>query len=601
MGGPIQLGGLASGLDTTSLIAQLMQLESRPLIMLQAKQRVLDSANTDFQLINSKVNALMSAAKDLTLDLNLKAKAAVSSDPTTVTALAGSGAAVGSYQIRVDQLATASTVQSGSALGVPITSTTAALSSLNFSSPFTSGGFTIQTTSTTGVTTNYKLNLASTATMTDVINAVNSVSGLTASLGADNKLHITAANTVQAVTLGASGDTSNILGITNLAGQSFANAPGVGGGTLNSTYGMGVTQVGAIIGGTNASQLKTAITTNGAGSFTINGVAISYNTTTDSINSILGKINSSAAGVTATYNSVDDKVTITSRTTGSSAISMSDTTGNFLGAVGLVGGSQKILNGQNALIGIVGVNGFTASTVGTASDVSSATNTFANVVPGLTLTAVKTNAALQTVTVSPDNTAITGKVKAFVDSYNTTIDAINAATAKGATNAFDGDLTGIKNRLQSLVSSIVPGLASTGPRALPDLGISTTYADREHLTFDTTKFTNALNANPDQVAAVFSSVQPNPSKPGTTINMGIAGQMSDYLFKVGGATGVFATRNASVQQQDRAFGQQILNLQGRLDQSRLTLVKQFAAMEAAVSKIHSQQSAFLSQLGSLGH
>jgi flagellar hook-associated protein 2 len=37
----------------------------------------------------------------------------------------------------------------------------------------------------------------------------------------------------------------------------------------------------------------------GNGSFTLNGVAISYNTATDTLNSLVTRINASGAGVTA--------------------------------------------------------------------------------------------------------------------------------------------------------------------------------------------------------------------------------------------------------------------------------------------------------------
>ncbi len=95
--------------------------------------------------------------------------------------------------------------------------------------------------------------------------------------------------------------------------------------------------------------LKTAIQGDSSnnGSFTINGVAISYNTSSDSIQNVLDRINSSSAGVTATFDSQNGRFVLTNNTTGNVGISMQDETGNFLAATGLASG--QFASGQNLL------------------------------------------------------------------------------------------------------------------------------------------------------------------------------------------------------------------------------------------------------------
>lgn len=589
---PFSLSGLASGLDTKSLINQLISLEQQPLLRLQRRRSTIADTNTAFQAINTKLQALQSAATDLTLDANIKAKSATTTNASVVTGTASAGAALGSYRIRVDRLATASSVTTNSAAGSPISDPTLALTSLNTSSPITNGNFTIQYTAG-GTLNNATVTVTSGMVLNDVFNAISTATGgnVTAALGAGadaNKVVLTGAGGTTSMVVGSSSDTSNFASVMNLRGATFDPVAL----TSKSTNGIGVTNINVGMGSANASALSTPITTSGAGSFAINGVTINYDTGTDSIKNVLDRINQSSAGVVASYNSVNDRFTITSRTTGSGAITMSDTTGNFLQAIGVADPARQVVtNGQNALIGIEGINGFSSATLATdfTADVSSATNDFSNVISGLTVSAksVSTGNTRETLTVGTDTTAIGTKVKAFVDQYNQAIDAIEAARSKGGSNPFDTDLSMVEQRMQGMASSIVGSLA-TSPKSLMDIGISSSRTDRLHLQIDQTRFNAALSANPDAVAAVFQN--------GTD---GIAQQFKTYMTNIGGTNGVFATRASSTQMQLRGVDNQINMMQRRIDMDRTRMVNQFTAMEKAVARLHSQQNAFLSQLGSL--
>ena len=77
------------------------------------------------------------------------------------------------------------------------------------------------------------------------------------------------------------------------------------------------------------------------GSFTVNGVAISVKKD-DSINSVLAKITASAAGVTATYDSATELVTLTSKVSGTSPITAAGDTSGFLAAVKLAGATSSL-------------------------------------------------------------------------------------------------------------------------------------------------------------------------------------------------------------------------------------------------------------------
>jgi flagellar hook-associated protein 2 len=80
-----------------------------------------------------------------------------------------------------------------------------------------------------------------------------------------------------------------------------------------------------------------------AGTFTVNGVAFNVDPATDSLNGILGQINASGAGVTATYNATTDRVTFENNTPGDTSVinfGASSDDSNFLSVIGVTQATQ---------------------------------------------------------------------------------------------------------------------------------------------------------------------------------------------------------------------------------------------------------------------
>lgn len=590
MGGTFSIGGLASGLDTKSLIEQLMNIEQQPLNKIETQKAAAVKKNTDFQAVNTVLMGLKGAAFDLTLDLNMRAKAATSSDTAILTAKASPTAATGSYQVRVDRLATASSTSSTQGIGLAATGSTLA-SALSI----TAGNFTLQYTDTSsGTAQTRQLTIAvDTADSLDVIaDRITNQSGgaITASF-ASNKLTLTASATTADLVAGSDADTSNLATQLKLRTATYSLGSGVVGGTLASSAGVATANVSDALDSATGTLAAIGFTSTTAGTFKINGTSVSYDTTTDSINTIISAINSSSAGVIAAYNSQSDKLVITSRNPGSGAVTMEDTSGTFLQTMGLTGnvlGGQTVVNGQNAKLTL-------KNSDGTSVSVESTTNSVTSLIPNVTFTAVKVDADYQTVTIKADSSAVLTKVKSLVDNYNKVYDKITDLTAKGASNAFDSDLRTMLDRVKSMMSSQLTSLTGT-PRSMIDLGIHASTEDRVHLSVDEDVFTAALEDNPDRVADIFKK---STTSGGTTTYTGIAGRISEYLTSMGSDSGVFKTRDRSTTTSSRRYDEQITKYQKRMEQVRATLVAQFSAMEQAVSRLKSQQSAFTSQLSSL--
>lgn len=594
-----QIGGMASGLDTTTIIEQLMMLERKPIATLQQRKATISQKDSAFQSLNTRLSALKSKLTDLTLERNLKAKKVATSAESVLTASAGAGAAEGSYRIKVNQLATSTSVGSAAGLANPATGSLK-LSDVKPASTtaITTGTFTIG-----GATFDIR---DGSATLDNVISALNVAGGKLPDVNYDPSkvailnpdgtpfdpiqgtnltgLGASAASLVDGriqldvsgkptVAIGSGADTSNFLTIAGLKSPTSA-------GNLRTGARMNVTQVTQPL---NAANMSTPIAGDGSGNgvFKINGVEISYNTNTDAMNDVLNRINSSGAGVVASYNSIEDRLVLTNKTTGNAAIGLEDVTGTFLSATKLLGAPQT--TGQNASITVDGI----------AGNLESSTNEFKNVIPGLIFTAKEVKQdAWTTITVSSDTDATVNTIKGFINEFNATIDAIEAARAKGKPLQGDTALSSIMSKLYRQIYEPVAGLSGS-QTTLSSIGIGTTTADRKHLSLDETKFKEALANNPDRVAELFN-------KDLTTENpTGVAGRLKAYLDEVGGAEGVFATRKDSASRQTKYIDDQIANYEVRLEQRRRILVGQFTAMEKAVGLMKSQQSALMSQLSSL--
>jgi hypothetical protein len=74
------------------------------------------------------------------------------------------------------------------------------------------------------------------------------------------------------------------------------------------------------------------------GSFTVNGETISVNRDTDTLQSVIARVNASNAGVTASYDSAADKVVFTPDVEGA-ALSIDDDTSGFLAAADIASGT----------------------------------------------------------------------------------------------------------------------------------------------------------------------------------------------------------------------------------------------------------------------
>ncbi len=100
----ITFSGLATGLDTDSIVTQIMDLERAPIDRLEARKTSASERLKAFSQFKSKLDDLKSAVSDLTLTSQVRTTKVSLSNDDAFTA-STSNAALGSYDIAVSQLA----------------------------------------------------------------------------------------------------------------------------------------------------------------------------------------------------------------------------------------------------------------------------------------------------------------------------------------------------------------------------------------------------------------------------------------------------------------------------------------------------------------
>lgn len=113
--GSTAVSGLASGIDTASIIAALVEVDTLPLTLVQQKQSVVEDHLAAIQTMNTDLLATKTSLESLASSSSLsafKSKSASVSDTGALTATASSSAKNGTYNISVSQLATAHQIAS---------------------------------------------------------------------------------------------------------------------------------------------------------------------------------------------------------------------------------------------------------------------------------------------------------------------------------------------------------------------------------------------------------------------------------------------------------------------------------------------------------
>lgn len=431
---------------------------------------------------------------------------------------------------------------------------------------------------------------------------------------------------------GGGNDTSSVLSVSSgSAGLLGEN------GALNMNYGE-----------SNRVNMEAKISESGLRTFkegttfpatiTINGVDIKVEES-DTVRTLMDKINNSDAGVEVNYQNSSDKFVFTSKKDGASGkISVGGDFKNIFGT------SFNKTDGQDAIVAVkyagsdevveivrdsnsFKIDGMTISVNGEFGYKAGA---------GGKLELDKTSDPV-TFDAKVDEDKIVETIKKMVEEYNEIIELVGKETgtkpnrdyepltsaqkaemseseikaweekAKEGLLFNDNDLKGLSNSLRFVVST-------ADQAALKKLGITTssTASDNGKLSFDESAFRAALKTDPEGIREMFTKERTVDENGVATGVNGIAVNMKSafdkYAKTLGEPKGILIERAGSIKspasitqnslyKQIEQIDERISDLQDLLEMEQDRYIKQFTALESVIAQMNSQ-SGWLSQFGS---
>jgi flagellar hook-associated protein 2 len=388
------------------------------------------------------------------------------------------------------------------------------------------------------------------------------------------------------------GDMASVSGVSGTSSNTAALSVSTSGDAVPGDYDVVVnTLARAQVTASNSSapDATTTVVASG-GSITIGGVAVSIGGDVtlqglaDAINNTDGiGVNASVVrtGTTAyrlVLTSQDTGVagafTLTNGLTGGTGVTFTDT--NFNGTIGDSVEDNAVQASDASLL----VNNI---------PVTGSSNIFDDVVPGVTITALRADPA-ETIHVSvvSDSTGLEEDVTAFIDAYNGMVKFVNdqrTAAAGGDASSIGRDP--LLRQLHSRLRAELLGVHGAGTfTRLSEIGVEFTITGT--LELDSDRLREAVTEDPDAVRDFFA---------GAT---GVFPAVETMLVEYSESNGYISSLKDRLTDQIERMDGQIATMQARLAIQRDGLMREFIAADQAMSRLKSQTSSLATFGGGLG-
>lgn len=560
-----------STFDSASLIDQLVNLEVQNKINplrtkkteLQRENTFLDAVATNVGQVKTAVN--YNAIKDGSTSLSPKSVTSNDTDNEHLTVTADDTAVAQTFEVEVSQLATNTIRKSNQAIRNDLTS--ASLTSVaNFK-----GGVTLSdgTVTINGVTQTFT---ASTNTIGEIETFLGTFAGVTATYNTGTgKFDLTGITS-----LGSSGDTSNMLSALGL------NNAQISGGNVTGIQNLEAAKPSATL---------TSLGVTGT-TLTVNGANITYDPNTDTLQTLVTKVNNSAAAkVSASYDSINGEIILTNKDTGALSITVSSN------------GDISPLNLNNIGSETLGDNAeFSISTLNGGTTLVSNSNTVEGLITGVTLDLSKVTTGPVTITIAEDASGYRTKVDAILTSVNTLIQRLNQTDSSFSRNMISriksimGSIAGVDG-VDTYTSFIEVGLKSnldadgnfTGYSLETDL-FDDAFADAPD------ELNKILWGNSDDADSIFDSLSDG--------DHGILVQLQDlldnYVDPDVPTDGLISQVQESINSQIATVDDRIERTQTSIDSMEARMRKQFSQLDLINAQFQQQQSAIASLVNQSG-
>jgi len=630
----MRVSGLASGLDTESIIQKLMDAERIPLDKLYQKKQLLEWKKDDYRDITNLLRGfkdeffdLLKPASNMTSSSVYKSYSVSSSDDSVVTATANADAAEIQHSItQIRSLAQAATVSSSSGVILNITGSAAAdtdFSDGNNQITLTLDGIS-RTVAVQAIDYAGDYNLLKSDLETAINTAfgagkisVTHAAGVFSFAATNSELVLSSASTDNALDHFELSNTTNRIDLSEDLATLATKIPGL---TFNAS---------------------------GELEFIINDETFTFDKDTDSLQDVISAVNTnSVAGVTMTYSEATGVFSLIAKQKGSgSTLEFENTEGTLFGAANALKiDSAAIVAGTDAIFTLDGY------------ELTRTDNTVT--VDGVTYTLLSEfNDPLdptQEVTITPtlDVDAVYDNIEAFVNKYNDVIEKINneltekkysdyppltdeqkkemtedditlwEEKARSGLLRSDTILQSMTQKMRMAFSDSISGVAGT----LADIGVETSsnYLDYGKLVIDETALKEAIRTNPDKVQNLFAKKSTTASTYSATLtqeerqarydeegfvnrlydiiqdniraskdNNGQKGTLLEKAGVIGDITEFQNLMDTDIDNNDDAISDLIEKLKSKEDR----YYRQFTALEKYISQMNNQSAWLAQQFG----
>jgi flagellar hook-associated protein 2 len=313
----------------------------------------------------------------------------------------------------------------------------------------------------------------------------------------------------------------------------------------------------------------------------------------NTLEKIRDRINSANAGVTAALitDAAGTRLVMRGPSGASNAFKVEVTEGASPGLSALAydastGGASSMTRTQSASNAQATINGL---------NVSSETNSFSDVLDGMSLQVSKVTASPVEVTVAQDTAAMRKGIDDFVGAYNSLVGLIRVQTlydeASKTAGPLQGDstATGLLSQIRRMASTSTS--ATSAFERLSDVGLELNKEGT--LRVNSTKLQSAMGKLPE-LARFFSN-----SDDGNPAANGIAQRFREIAAKVVGSDGAISTRTDGLRATIKRNDEKISRLEDRVALIEARLRKQYTALDTNMGNLTALQSYVSQQLAQL--
>jgi flagellar hook-associated protein 2 len=333
---------------------------------------------------------------------------------------------------------------------------------------------------------------------------------------------------------------------------------------------------------------------------TVNGVTtdvtvslVAGDTNDTVLSKVASALNSSGAKVSASVVAVTpttSRLVLTGAATGSAnAVSLQDTSGTLLDAIGL---TDSVVSSRTIATSTTG--GYQTADATTLDstftfdgvDIVRGTNTVNDVVTGLTLELKAPQLATDTpvtLVIGSDKENIRERVEKFITAYNEALAIITSKTAVDPANgvreilAGDSGFRSLRYNFRGIMGGSVSGVLTGNPSLLSQIGIKAA-ADGSLSIADTTKFDDAVATNAAGVSDLFASTS------------GVAVRLRDMVDGFTSGTGVIERSRDTLSSQVKYLTDRITRGDAQITKKADRFREEYARVQSTLIVLSQQQS-----------